>query len=203
MDNPNQENHFEPYNPQQYQQYPPQPPINAYDGNNSFATASLVMGILALVSMCCAPPLTFVLGGLGMIFSCLSKGKYSRSGSAKAGMALSAGCTGIVTAFFLIILIVFTSTEKGNAFLNDYLNLLLSGDEVTSEEIYDFMDKYLNGDGSSDDYNDNDGRTYPDWDDRFGNYYFYDQEPDSPGWNDTPYYDTDPGTSEVPGGEFI
>ena len=74
---------------------------------------------------------------------------------------------------------------------------------ASGNKIYDFMDKYLNDGSSSDDYNDNDGRTYPDWDDRFGNYYFYDQEPDSPGWNDTPYYDTDPGTSEVPGGEFI
>lgn len=216
MDQPNQENHFESYHQPEQPQYGSQPPANAYNGNASFATASLVLGILSLLLMCCAPPLTFVLGGLGIIFSCLSKGKYARSGAAKAGIALSAGSVGIVTAFILIVMVVFTSTEKGSSFIRDYLDLLLSGDEVTYEEIYDFMDKYLNDSSGShnssgfyDNYDNGSGfdggyDDYPGWDDDFGNYY-YDQTPDAPGWKDSPYYDYDtvPGDSDTPEGEFI
>lgn len=49
-----------PYNNEQpYQPVPPQEPIpptpSLYQGNNGFATASLVMGILSLVFLCCAP----------------------------------------------------------------------------------------------------------------------------------------------------
>ena len=93
-----------PYNNEQpYQPVPPQEPIpptpSLYQGNNGFATASLVMGILSLVFLCCAPFLLFILSSLGILFSCLSKGERARSGD----------------------------------------------DNVSDEELYNFLDEYLNG----------------------------------------------------------
>ena len=98
--------------------------------------------------------------------------------------------------------------SEGSSFIRDYLDLLLSGDEVTYEEIYDFMDKYLNDSSGShnssgfyDNYDNGSGfdggyDDYPGWDDDFGNYY-YDQTPDAPGWKNSAYYDYDsvPGDS--------
>ena len=52
MDNPTEGNYYQPYNPEDPV---PAPPPQYYNGNEGFATASLVMGILALVSLCCFP----------------------------------------------------------------------------------------------------------------------------------------------------
>lgn len=58
-------------------------------GSDSMAMASLVMGILSLVSCCCTC-LAVVLGALGIIFAFLSRGEGEMNKQAKAGLILSA-----------------------------------------------------------------------------------------------------------------
>lgn len=148
-----------PYNEQPYQPVPPQEPIppapSLYQGNNSFATASLVMGILSLVFLCCAPPLLFIVAGLGILFSCLSKGQRARSGAAKAGLAISASTLAIMSAFLIFICTAFLLSPEGTSFLSDYLHIL-TDDNVSDEDLYNFLDKYLNnfsGDTNMDSWN--------------------------------------------------
>lgn len=88
MENPYNGNYYQPYTPTPQQT--PVPPV--YDGNQTMASLSLVMGILALLSLCCMPFLLFIFAGLAILFSCLSKGQYARSGPAKAGMAIGISC---------------------------------------------------------------------------------------------------------------
>ncbi len=70
---------------------------------NAMATASLVMGILALVTFCCCYG-GMIFGGLGILFALLSRGDRPLEGQAKTGMILSiiGLALGIMTlAFFL------------------------------------------------------------------------------------------------------
>lgn len=138
-----------PYNNEQpYQPVPPQEPIpptpSLYQGNNGFATASLVMGILSLVFLCCAPFLLFILSSLGILFSCLSKGERARSGAAKAGLALSASTLAIAGAFLIFFCSVLLFSPEGSSFLRDYIHIL-TDDNVSDEDLYNFLDEYLNG----------------------------------------------------------
>lgn len=55
---------------------------------NAMATASLVMGILALVTCCCCYG-GMIFGGLGILFALLSRGDGPLEGQAKTGMILS------------------------------------------------------------------------------------------------------------------
>lgn len=162
-----------PYNEQLYQPVPPQeptPPVpSLYQGNNNFATASLVMGILSLVFLCCAPPLLFVVSSLGIIFSCLSKGQRARSGAAKAGLAISVSTLVIMSAFLIIICSAFLISPEGSSFLTDYFHII-SDDDLTDDELYDFLDKYLyefNGDAGNDSWNSDDSLDYYEDSDEF------------------------------------
>lgn len=138
MENLYEEHPYEPYTPQPE----PEPISPVPEGNTSLATISLVMGILSILSLCCFPPAIFVFSGLGILFSCLSKGQHTRPGSAKAGMAICAGCLSILTALVIMVCAFFLSSDKGRMFLKDYMDLITSG-EVTEEELSDFMEKYL------------------------------------------------------------
>lgn len=136
MNNPYEEQQFQPYTPDSYI---PQP--HCEDGNRNFASVSLTMGILSILSICCFPPLLFLFAGLGILFSCLSKGKCGRPGPAKAGMAI--GVSGIVIMIAMIILsiVLMLFSPMGDIF-SDYFELITS-DETTTEDIYEFLDKYL------------------------------------------------------------
>lgn len=174
-----------PYNGGSYQPYTPQPPQEpvppVFEGNQTMASLSLVMAILALLSACCIPPALFIFAGLSILFSCLSKGQYARPGSAKAGMAI--GVSSLVLALTLLItLSVFLlSTEQGQDFMEDYLSILFSED-VSEERLYDFLDRYLyEGEDSIDrfeDYNDYD--RFDGYEDFFEDEFpFYYQQPDT------------------------
>ena len=99
MDNQTEGNYYQPYRPEDPA---PAPPPRYYDGNQNFATLSLVMGILALVSLCCFPFISIPFAGLGILFSCLSKGRFSRPGPAKAGLAISSTLLAILIAVILV-----------------------------------------------------------------------------------------------------
>lgn len=67
------------------------------DQKNNMATASLVMGILALVFLCCYGGLLF--GGLGILFALLSRTGDRFTGQARAGLILSV--IGLTLGIFL------------------------------------------------------------------------------------------------------
>lgn len=72
--------------------------------SNSMATASLVMGILAMMTGCCCY-VGLVFGSLGILFALLSRVEGPMEGQARAGLILS----GIVVAFILLILGAFAA----------------------------------------------------------------------------------------------
>ena len=85
----------------QYQSYQP-----AYQEKNNMATASLVMGILSLCSICCCMLFGVVFGVLGIIFAIMSKKGDRMDSQAKAGLILSiigVAVTVLIIIFFVVI----------------------------------------------------------------------------------------------------
>ena len=186
MDNPTEGNSYQPYRPEDPA---PAPPPRYYDGSQNFATLSLVMGILALVSLCCFPFISIPFAGLGILFSCLSKGKFSRPGPAKAGMAISTALLAILLTLGILVSVMVFSSPMGRSFFQDYMDLLTS-DTITEQELYDFIEKYTGGisDYGSDSYSQPDTPYYDNgddaYDDFFEDYYDYFNGGDSyPGYS--------------------
>ena len=123
--------------------YPEPPAEHIYQGSPGFASASLSMGILSLVSMCCFPPLALLFGGLGILFGVISKGTYARPGNAKAGMALSSAGIAIVAAIILFFASTMLSTVEGRTFVSQYLHILTHPEQYTEDDIYNFLQDYL------------------------------------------------------------
>lgn len=194
MENPYNDNHnnsyYQPYTPQSS----PEPSPSGFQGNHTMASLSLVMGILALLSVCCMPPALFVFAGLGILFSCLSKGQYARSGPAKAGMAICVSALVLASAFIISLCTFFMVTDEGRAFMEDYFSILFS-DEPAEEELYDFLDKYLyEGEDFPDGYDD-----YDDYD-SYDNYDRHDEYDDFFD-DEMPFYYEQPDTMPDSNGE--
>lgn len=171
MENPYEGQNYRPYTPPPVYGPEPAPDASAYQGNSTFATLSLVMGILSLLSICCFFPMVFVFSGLGILFSCLSKGTHSRPGNAKAGMAICVSCLTVFTALVIFVCTFFLTSSKGQEFLQEYYHLMTSGD-VTEADLYQFIYKYMYGEDffpspDTDSSDENNG---------YDNYDFYDGE---------------------------
>lgn len=132
--------------------YPEPPREHVYYGNQGFATVSLVMGILALISMCCFPPMGFFFGGLGILFGILSKGTYTRPGNAKAGIVLSSVGLAIAAAVVIFACALMLSDSRGKNFLGEYFDILMHPEEYTEEDLYDFIEDYMYPEDGSDIY---------------------------------------------------
>ncbi len=197
MDNQTEGNYYQPYRPEDPA---PAPPPRYYDGNQNFATLSLVMGILALVSLCCFPFISIPFAGLGILFSCLSKGRFSRPGPAKAGLAISSTLLAILIAVILVFSAIMIASPTGRNFLQDYMDLITS-DRLTEQDLYNFIEKYtreFSGSGS-DSYSqpdtpyDNGGNSYEDFFDNYYDFYgrhdYYDYFDDGDGYPGYSYPD--------------
>lgn len=92
---------------------------------NNMALASLIMGIIAVVSCCCCY-LSIGFGALSVIFALLSRVDEPLSGKAKAGIGLSIAAIALTVLFF-IFLLVFGASSIYNAGLgySDLQNLSL------------------------------------------------------------------------------
>ena len=86
----------------QYQSFQP-----VYQEKNNMATASLVMGILSLCSICCCMLFGIVFGVLGVIFAIMSKKGDKMDGQARAGLILSI----IGIAVTVLVIIIFAAIE--------------------------------------------------------------------------------------------
>ena len=147
MDNQTEGNYYQPYRPEDPA---PAPPPRYYDGNQNFATLSLVMGILALVSLCCFPFYIYSLRRTGHLIFLPFQRQISRPGPAKAGLAISSTLLAILIAVILVFSAIMIASPTGRNFLQDYMDLITS-DRLTEQDLYNFIEKYtreFSGSGS-------------------------------------------------------
>lgn len=84
---------------------PVMPEITGKQPPNNMATASMVLGIIALVTCCCYYTV-FPLGGLAILFGLLSRPEGRFAGQAKAGMIMGAIAIVMVVVFWGAIFVL-------------------------------------------------------------------------------------------------
>ena len=84
-------------------------PVKEEPKKNGMAIASMVMGILSLVSCCCCG-IGVIFGALGIIFALLSRGEEPMDSAAKAGLIMSAA--GIAFSVFAALLLVIVNAAS-------------------------------------------------------------------------------------------
>lgn len=108
---------------QEQKNIPPdkEPPYPSSPNPNALATASLIMGILSLVTLCCIYG-GLIFGSLGLAFSLLSRGKNKRfSEHAKAGLILSIIALSLLALLFLFSLfIILTDWPEFSPYIDEY-----------------------------------------------------------------------------------
>ena len=141
-------NGYNPYNPYNPYGMPPQPAPMRQKGEK-MATASMVLGIITLVSlMLLRISMPFFLGGVGIILAVLSKGGARKMcGKAKAGMTCC--ITGLVLDVALCISavwLVFALPHIAPEFMDDLDHICEQQYGVSYEEmmdeIYNMFDEF-------------------------------------------------------------
>ena len=131
-----------------YSDYPPR-----RSSGGPMVTASLVMGILSIVLMCCG--LSYVFGALGIIFALLSRKDGPMDSQAKIGIGLS--IAGSVIGIVIVAFAVTSNLSYYTDFMRQYQNFIYEHDDSGYFDFddYDFdLDDYdLDDYGSHDDYN--------------------------------------------------
>lgn len=109
---------------------------------NGFAVASLVMGILAMITLCTIY-LPIVLGSLSIIFAILSKGSQKKMpGMSQAGIIVSA--SGIVLSIVTIaatVFILLTNPDIYREYKNELNRMFSQQYGITYDEL---MEEYQN-----------------------------------------------------------
>ncbi|NCB93839.1 MAG: DUF4190 domain-containing protein [Clostridia bacterium] len=126
----NQNNQWNQNNPYNNQGYRP-----LHSSPNGFMVASLVMGILSIVLICCG--FSFFFGALGILFAILSRREGKMEAQAKVGLGLS--IAGTVLGLVIILIALFGSSEYYKTFINEY------------ERFYNEYEDNYNSDGSMED----------------------------------------------------
>lgn len=106
--------------------------------NNNMATASMIMGILAMVLVCCYGGLLF--GGLGILFAILSRTEERMSGQARAGLILSVIA---LVVDVLLIAAVFLLAWNSGGWGHGPVENLPAYPEIPDIPIYEFHDNEL------------------------------------------------------------
>lgn len=165
--NSTSDNYWNQYNQQNFnnQQNPYNQPNPGYypqrHMNNSMAIASLVMGILSIVLICCG--FSFFFGALGILFALLSRKEAAMDPQAKIGLGLSIG--GTVMSLVLIIVVLAGNSSYYSDFIKEYQRFY---NEYEDEPLFDpenLEDSYP------------DMENFGNWNFEDGDWYF--EEPDS------------------------
>ncbi|MGN0251498.1 MAG: hypothetical protein ACI4EH_09110 [Oliverpabstia sp.] len=117
--------------------FPNQP--NRFPSGNAMVTASMIMGIISVLLICCG--ISYFFGALGIIFALLSRKDGPMESQAKVGLGLS-----IAGAMGGIILLVVTIVTNFSTYQNLYQELekyYLEDDYDEYEDFLDNYDKYL------------------------------------------------------------
>lgn len=111
---------------------------------SSMSVASLAMGILSIVTVCC-PALSIILGALGIIFSLLSRKRREKlNGNAQIGLIIS--ILGLILGFFVTIgSIIYVVKELNSDQMPQYLEQYK---ELLGDDYQDFYDKFYDLDNS-------------------------------------------------------
>lgn len=112
----------------------PMPPMPEKKKKDSFAIASLVLGIVALVlacpCCCCLYPVAGICAILAIVFSVLSLKKNGKNGLAIAGLVL-----GIVALVFIIVIIISVAVTPNTGDAD------LSTDQKVIDWMYNWLEK--------------------------------------------------------------
>ena len=129
---------FEEYSTEQYQnQNNFSNQRSRFPSGNGMVTASMIMGIISLLLICCG--ISYFFGALGIIFALLSRRDGPMESQAKVGLGLS-----IAGAVGGIILLVVTIVANFSTYQNLYQELEKYYLEDNYDEYEDFFDNYDN-----------------------------------------------------------
>lgn len=116
-----------PYGSGQYNQNAPYGNGRQPKPKNGFATASLIIGLFALLSLCCfAFPLSIIMGVGAVIFAVISKREQPMYGTAIAGMILGiiAVVLGIGEFIYFMALSNLVKDPANAALINEFMEQL-------------------------------------------------------------------------------
>lgn len=108
-----------------------------FPSGNGMVTASMIMGIISVLLICCG--ISYFFGALGIIFALLSRRDGPMESQAKVGLCLS-----IAGAVGGIILLVVTIVANFSTYQNLYQELEKYYLEDNYDEYEDFFDNYDN-----------------------------------------------------------
>lgn len=129
---------FEEYSTEQYQnQNNFSNQRSRFPSGNGMVTASMIMGIISVLLICCG--ISYFFGALGIIFALLSRRDGPMESQAKVGLGLS-----IAGAVGGIILLIVTIVANFSTYQNLYQELEKYYLEDNYDEYEDFFDNYDN-----------------------------------------------------------
>ena len=104
-------------------------------GNPGMGSSSLIFGILSLSCILCAPPMGFLFGSLGILFSALSRGSRRRTTGARVGLALSV--VSLLVSLFVLALLLFSTPKYLDSALEEYFDIIQEQEPYLPEENND------------------------------------------------------------------
>lgn len=109
---------------------------------SGFSVASLVMGIISLLLVCCG--ISYVFGALGIIFAVLSR-TSGRKMDSQASIGLGLSIAGSVIGIIVLVVYLAGNFSYVASSLKNFENYQQYYDDGSSDDYEDYFDDYFNG----------------------------------------------------------